>query len=203
MQTKKFASYTYNINIYSKIMRKFNSTKGKTRLIGLSIFLFLALFFVFIFNFYTTFNSTDNRNAYISNFKSDLNNISETATIVESEREANHLPQINPFGSDGKVITLAELTPGLKSALINIADANKDGTLSDVELADLKIMKLKPDIYKKELNKLQFSLISADCNLKNYVIITTGKYAGTILYNGPLKFIDNNNTRYFGLDLHS
>ncbi len=203
MQTKKLTVCTYNINIGSKIIRKFNSTKGTTLLTVLFIFLFLAISCAFIFNFYKLFNSASNRETYIANFKSDINSLSETAAVIESERELNNSSQISSFGSDGEVITLNELKPDLKSALTNIADINNDGTLSAKELSDLKIMKLKQDVYQHELRELQFPLRSSDCNLKNYVIITQGKYAGTILYNGPLKFIDNNNNRYFGLELHN
>lgn len=204
MQTKKLTVCTYNINIGSKIIKKFNSTKGTTLLTVLFIFLLVAISCAFIFNFYKLFNSTSNRETYIANFKSDINNLSETAAVIESERELNDSPQtISSFGSDGEVITLNELKPDLKSSLTNIADVNNDGTLSAKELSDLKIMRLKQDVYQQKLRELQFPLRSADCNLKNYVIITQGKYAGTVLYNGPLKFIDNNNNRYFGLELHS
>ncbi|NOW92559.1 hypothetical protein [Clostridium beijerinckii] len=53
----------------------------------------------------------------------------------------------------------------------------------------------------KELREFQFNLRSSDHNLNNFIVITKGKYAGTILYNGPLKFIDDEHKRYFGLEL--
>ncbi|OOM77787.1 hypothetical protein [Clostridium sp. BL-8] len=203
MQTKKLTIYTYNINIGSKIMKRFNSSKGTTLLIILFVFLFLALSFEFIFNSYKIFNSASNRETYVANFKSDINSLSETAAMIESERELNDSSKINSFGSDGEILPINELKPDLKSALTKIADVNNDGTLSNEEISDLKIMKLKPNVYEQELKEAQFPLRSSDCNLKNYVIITEGKYAGTILYNGPLKFIDNDNIRYFGLELHN
>ncbi|EHI98579.1 hypothetical protein CDLVIII_1893 [Clostridium sp. DL-VIII] len=203
MQTKKLTIYTYNINIGSKIMKRFNSSKGTNLLIILFVFLFLALSFEFIFNSYKIFNSASNRETYVANFKSDINSLSETAAMIESERELNDSSKISSFGSDGEVLSINELKPDLKSALTKIADINNDGTLSNEEISDLKIMKLKPNVYEHELKEFQFPLRSSDCNLKNYVIITEGKYAGTILYNGPLKFIDNDNIRYFGLELHN
>ena len=73
--------------------------------------------------------------------------------------------------------------------------------LSDKELLELRPMRLNSNIFAIELKTFGFNLKSPDCNLNNYIIITQGKYSGTILYNGPFKFIDNTNKRYFGIDL--
>ena len=65
-----------------------------------------------------------------------------------------------------------EITPKLTTALINIADVNKDGKISNEEISALKIMRLNTDLFKNELKILGFNLKSADCNLNNYIIIT-------------------------------
>lgn len=203
MQTKNLVVCNYNVNTGSKIIKSFNSLQ-KTRLI--TVFLTLLLFaisFTAIKNFYNALNSISNRNISVSDFKLDINRLSETAAIIEVERTSNKSSQINSFGSDGIVMKADEIKPALTTALINIADINTDGKISDEEISALGIMRLKPDTFQKKLRELKFSLSSPDCNLKNYIIITQGKYAGTILYNGSLKFIDDQNKQYFGLELFS
>lgn len=63
-------------------------------------------------------------------------------------------------------------------------------------------VKLNTDILKEKLKTLNLRLQSIDCNLNSYIVIVQGKYAGTVLYNEPFKFIDSNNKRYFGLELY-
>lgn len=201
MQTKKLIVCNYNISIGTGIMNRFRLIKNTTFLTGLFIFLFLTLSFAFFIDFYETLNSSNNRTIFISNFKLDINKLSETAVIIESERSLNNSSQINSFGSDGEIIDLNEIKPDLKTALINIADVNNDKKISNDEISGLQIMRLNPDVFQKELKDQHFTLSSADCNLKNYSVITHGKYAGTILYTGPFKFVDNENKRYFGLEL--
>lgn len=201
MQTKNLIVCNYNINIVTKVLKKINSTKKASFLAVLFIFLLLPLFFAFITNFHAALNSTNYRSVSITDFKLDINKLSETAAIIESERISNNSSQINNFGSDGEMIDFDEISPDLKDALINIADLNNDRNLSNEEISNLGIMRLKSDIFQKKFKELQFTLNSADCNFKNYVIITKGKYAGTVLYNGPLKFIDSKNNRCFGLEL--
>ena len=62
-------------------------------------------------------------------------------------------------------------------------------------------MRLNSNIYKEQLKTFGFNLRSLDCNLNNYIVITEGKYAGTILYNGPFKFVDDKNKQYLGIEL--
>ena len=161
----------------------------------------LIICFTIITQCYKTFTNVNNRNISVADFRLDINRLRETATALEIERTLNKNSQINSFGSDGKLMKSNEITPDLTTALINIADINKDGNISDKEMSALGIMRLKQDAFQKKLKEFQFKLESADCNLNDYIIITQGKYAGTILYNGPLKFIDNENKRYVGLEL--
>lgn len=127
--------------------------------------------------------------------------LSETAGVLEVERKSNKHSEINQFGSDGKLAHSNEITMDLSKALIEIADADNDKKLSDEEIASLGIMKLKSDTFQKKFKEFQFNMKSSDHKLENYIVITKGKYAGTILYNGPLKFIDKEHKRYFGLEL--
>lgn len=201
MQTKKLSVCTYHINIVRNILKRINSIK-KSTLLGISIVsLLLFIFFIIIADFYETINNTSNKNAAISEFKLDINRLSETAGIIEEERQSNYTYKSNLFGSDGKIVDNNGLSPDLKNALVKIGDLNNDKNISSEELKTLKIMKLKSDAFQSELKNLQYNLQSPDCNLNNYVVITQGKYAGTILYNGPFKFVDNDNKRYFGLEL--
>lgn len=155
----------------------------------------------FLLDFYKVLTSTNNRISFVTDFKVDINKLSETALILQAKMDSKPNSEINNYGSDGKTIDANVISSDLSSAIVSIADTNNDGRLSFEEISNLKLMKLDVDTYKKELKELQFNLRSADCNLKNYLVITKGKYAGTILYNGPLKFIDDKNKRYFGLDL--
>lgn len=199
MQTKTLVVCTYNSK--SKFTRNFKSIKKSNLLIVLLISLLLVICFSVINDFFQTLNSANNRSISVADFKLDINKLSETALVIENERKSSNNFQNNSFGSDGTLIKSNEITPNLAAALINIADVNKDKKISNGEISALKIMKLNRDIFKNELKILGFNLTSADCNLNNYIIITQGKYEGTILYNGPLKFIDNTNKRYFGLEL--
>ncbi|MFW2487969.1 hypothetical protein ACN077_05240 [Clostridium chromiireducens] len=203
MQTKKLSVCTYHINIVKNILKKINSIK-KSTLLGISInSLLLFIFFTIIADFYETLNNASNKNAAISEFKLDINRLSETAGIIEEERQSNYTYKTNLFGSDGNIIDNNSLSPDLITALVKIGDSNNDKNISSEELKTLKIMKLKPDAFRSELKNLQYNLQSPDCNLNNYVVITQGKYAGTILYNGPIKFEDNDHKRYFGLELYN
>ena len=201
MQAKNLVVCNYNSNIGRKIIRRINSIKKIKLLVRLFILLLLIIGLTIITDFYKTLANVNNKNISVTDFKLDINILSETAATINVERTSNKYSQINSFGSDGNIMKLDEITPVLTAALINIADDNKDGNISNEELSTLGIMRLKPDVFQKKLSEFQFKLKSADCNLKNYIIITQGKYAGTILYNGPLKFIDSENKRYVGLEL--
>ena len=203
MQTKNLVVCNYNINMGAKIIKKFGSIK-KIQLLTILFLLLLSITcFSIITQFYEILTSVNNKNISVAAFKSDINKLSETSDIINVEKTSNKDSQINSFGSDGKLINSNEIKPDLTAALINIADINHDGNISDEELSTLQIMRLKPESFQKKLGELQFILESADLNLKNYIIITQGQYAGTILYNGPMKFIDSENKRYFGLELFS
>ena len=201
MQTKNLVVYTNNFNLRSKFTRNFKSIKKSNLLIGLLISLLLAISFLIISDFFNVLYSTNNKAASMADFKLDINNLSETALVIESERKSSNDSQINSFGSDGSLMKLDEIRPKLTAALVNIADLNEDKKISDEEIASLEIMRLNQNLFKNELKTLGFNFKSPDCNLNNYIIITQGKYAGTILYNGPFKFTDNGNNRYFGLEL--
>jgi hypothetical protein len=185
----------------TRIIRRINSIKRKRLLKRLFLLLLLVICFSIITYCYKTLTRVNNRNISVADFKLDINRLSETAVILEGEKTSNKDSPINSFGSDGKLMKIDEITPDLTKALVNIADIDKDGKVSNEEMSTLGIMRLKPDTFEKKLEELQFKLESADCNLKNYVIITKGKYEGTILYNGPLKFIDSENKQYVGLEL--
>ncbi|BCZ45465.1 hypothetical protein psyc5s11_15320 [Clostridium gelidum] len=201
MQTKNLVVYNNNFNLRSKFTKNFKSIKKSNLLIGLLISLLLAISFLIISDFFNVLYSTNNKAASMADFKLDINNLSETALVIESERKSSNDSQINSFGSDGSLMKLDEIRPKLTAALVNIADLNEDKKISNEEIASLEIMRLNQNLFKNELKTLGFNFKSPDCNLNNYIIITQGKSAGTILYNGPFQFIDNRNKRYFGLEL--
>ena len=201
MQTKNLVVYNNNFTLKPNFTRNFKFIKKSNLLIGLLISLLLAISVLIISDFFHVLYSTNNKALSLSDFKLDVNNLSETALVIESERKSSYDSQFSSFGSDGTLMNSDEIRPNLTAALINIADVNEDKKISTEEISSLKIMRLKQDLFKSELKILRLNLKSADCNLNNYIIITQGKYAGTILYNGPFKFIDNINKRYFGLEL--
>ena len=201
MQVKNLVVCNYNVNMSTKNIRRINPIKRIKLLTRLFLLLLLIISFIIITHFYKALTNVNNSNISVTDFRLDINKLSETAATIDVERTSNKDLQINSFGSDGKLMKSDEITPNLTAALFNIADINKDGKISNEEMATLGIMRLKLDTFQKKLGELQFKLQSADCNLKNYIIITQGKYAGTILYNGPLKFIDSENKRYVGLEL--
>lgn len=195
MHTKNLLSYNYKVNIGAIIARKTGLIKI------LFLLLFLIVLFANIIRLINFFEYTNDRDILVADFKTDISMLTETAGVLEIERTSNKHSEISRFGSDGKIVNANEITAGLSIALIKIADINSDKKISNEEIASLGIMKLKPDTFQQELNVLQFNLKSEDHNLKNFIIITKGKYAGTILYNGSLKFIDDEHKRHFGLEL--
>ena len=201
MQTKNLVVCTHNFNLRSKFTKNLKSIKKSNILIGLILSFLLAISFSIIIDFFQVLNSANNKNISVADFKLDITRLSETALVIENERKSNNNSKINSFGSNGTLIKSDEFSPKLTNALVNIADINNDGNISNEEISSLKIMKLNTDVFKNELKILGLNLKSVDCNLNNYIIITQGQYAGTILYNGPFKFIDNKNKRFFGLEL--
>jgi hypothetical protein len=201
METKKQIAYVYNFNFHRKLIADFKLTKKTTLFKFILILLLSAFCFSIISDFSKALASSANKTSLLSNFKLDVNMLSETALIIENKRKLNNDYKINYFGSDGILINPNEIKPSLTTALINIADINNDKKLSDEELSKLKPMRLNSNIYKDQLKIFDYNLCSPDCNLKNYIVITEGKYAGTILYNGPFKFVDDKNKRYFGIEL--
>lgn len=195
MYTKNLRCYNYNVNIGTIIIRKINLRKI------LFLLLFLTICFISKICFYNYLQHAKNGDILVADFKTDINMLSETAYNIEIKRTSNKYLEINQFGSDGKLVYVNEIKPDLLESLIKILDIDNYGNMSNEEIASIGIMRLKADIFQKELKELQFNLKSSDHNLKNFIIITKGKYAGTILYNGPLKFIDNKNNQYFGLEL--
>jgi len=201
MQTKNLVVCTYNFNLRSNFTKNLKSIKKSNILIGLILLFLLAISFLIISDFFQVLNSANNKIISVADFKLDITKLSETALVIESERKSNNDSQINNLGSDGTLIKSDEISPQLANALINIADINQDGKISNEEISELEIMRLNTNLFKNKLKKLGYNLKSVDCNLNNYIIITEGQYAGTILYNGPFRFIDNTNKRFFGLEL--
>ena len=201
METKKQITYICNFNFHRKLITDFKLIKKPTLFKFILFLLLSASCFSIISDFSKTLASSTNKTTLLSNFKLDVNMLSEIALIIENKRNINNDYQINSFGSDGILISSNEIKPSLTTALINIADINNDKNLSDKELSELKPMRLNSNIYKDQLKTFGFNLHSLDCNLNNYIVITEGKYAGTILYNGPFKFVDDKNMRYFGIEL--
>ncbi|MDR3597314.1 hypothetical protein [Clostridium sp.] len=194
MQTKNLEVCVYNLN--------FKSIKKSHLFIGLLISLLITISFSIISDFMEILNNANSNIIYVSNFKSDITKLSETVLFIENERKTMGDPSINSFGSDGQAMNSKEITPDLTTALISIADTNMDEKISNDEILELKVMRLDKDTLKEKLKTLNLRLQSTDCNLNHYLVITQGKYAGTVIYNGPFKFIDSNNKRYFGLDLY-
>jgi len=197
METKKHVVYAYNF----KFTKYFGFIKISNLLKFLIILLLSVSCFSIINDFFKTLDSANNKATLVSNFKLDINALSEIALIIEYERKLGNNYNFNSFGSDGILITPNQIKPSLTAALVSIADVNNDKILSDEELLELKPMRLNSNTFTNELKTFGFNLKSTDCNLNNYIIITQGKYSGTILYNGPFKFIDDKNKRYFGINL--
>ena len=201
MEIRNQIVYAYNSNFKWKFTKDFRFIKKSHLLRFLLILLLSVSCFSIINDFFKTLDSSNNKATLVSSFKSDVTTLSEIALLVENKRKSGDNYKVNSFGSDDILVTAKEIKPSLTAALISIADVNNDKILSDEELLELKPMKLSSNIYTNELRKLGFNLKSPDCNLNNYIIITKGKYSGTVLYNGPFKFIDDKNKRYFGIDL--
>lgn len=195
MYTKNLLFYNSRVSIGTIILRKISLIKILFLLLFLII---LATGMIYIYSFFENVNNSD---ILVADFKTDISMLSETAGVLEIERTSNKYSEINQFGSDGKLINADEIIPDLSQALTNFIDIGNDGKISNEEIESLGMMRLKSDIFQRELKKFQFNLKSSDNNLKNFIVITKGKYAGTILYNGNLKFIDDEDRRYFGLEL--
>lgn len=196
MLTKRYTISEYNLNINLKSIKNIIVIKK----LGI-LLLLLFLCFTFISYLNRSIESDTTIDIAVADFKYDINKLYDAAIIIETTRNHNPSSSINTYGSEGKMLMLDEISPDLRTALVKIADLNHDNKISDEEFSELKTMRLNPDIYQKQFQELQFSPLSKDRNLKNYAVITQGKYAGTILYNGKLKFTDSQNRTYFGIEL--
>lgn len=186
----------YFIKVWSGFKNRSKST-GNISLLLITVFLVLAL----ILFFRIAYKNDSNRNIYVGDFRFDINKLTMAAETIESLRVDNNIPGAQTFGTEGGNLTADEINSGLKEALVKIADIDSDGSISDEEVSELAIKRIKPDIYREKLREFQLDFLSDDKNLKNYIVITHGKHAGTILYNGFMKFIDDENKRYFGIEL--
>lgn len=139
------------------------------------------------------------KDMFIAEFRTDVNKLWEASRIIEMSRARN--PEIKEFGTTGQLLGEGEVDQRLKNALISIADSDGDKKLSDSEFKALGLMRLDKKLYSEELKRLQYMNLSTDNNLEHYIIVTEGKYSGTILYNGVLDFVDSNSRRYFGVEL--
>lgn len=137
----------------------------------------------------------------VADFKYDVNKLSEAAMSIEFKNKNNENSSKSSDEVVGKNVAASDINKDLKEALLKISDKNRDGVISDDELNALGLKMLNPDIYKKELEREQLSSMKRDGNLAHYLVITKGENAGTVLYNGKLKFIDSRNVQYFGLEI--
>lgn len=195
METKNLSIYNYNVNLSRKSERNINSIKK------LFLFLLLIISVISIIGFSSFRGFVNNGHISVADFKTDISMISEISKVLEIERRSGKNLEVSQFGSDGKLMHYDEITPDLKKALIKMIDTNNDEKISNEEMSEAGIMKLKADEFQKELKRYQFNLTSSDHNLKKFIVITKGKNAGTILYNGNIKYIDNEEKQYFGLEL--
>ncbi|WP_160672064.1 hypothetical protein [Clostridium sp. C8-1-8] len=195
MYTKNLLAYKHKNNSSKKLMNK----SANIKILFFALILMGSFFTISYLNKLTV--QAKKNNIVLADFKTDINMLSESANVIEIERSSNNNKQLSAFGTDGKLLKLCDVSSGLSNALILIGDDNRDGMLQDKELSSLGIMRLNPQQYRKTLTQLKFNLKSLDRNIKNYVVITMGKYAGTVLYNGSIKFVDYDNKRYFGLEL--
>ncbi|MDS0526034.1 hypothetical protein NNC19_10115 [Clostridium sp. SHJSY1] len=196
MQIRNLSTHNFiNTNWITKIIRNINLIKIPF------LFLLVILFGLGILSFNNVRGNAINKSNFVADFKTDVNILSETAKVIEIERTSGKISSVGKFGSNGKVISDDEIRPDLKKALTTIIDTNNDEKISNEEILDAGIMKLKPEVFQKELRTYQFNLISVDRNLKKYIIITEGKYAGTVLYNGKIEYKDDENRQHFGLEL--
>lgn len=176
-----------------------NAKRIKSAGIFIVFLVFLLMIMIFFKN---TLYSDYSRDITVADFKRNICMLSEAAGVIESERINNSsFSEIYPYGSDGTILTADDIIEDLKIALVKFADVDADGMMSGEEIQNLKMMRLEPRIYERELENLQYVNLSMDCNLNNYIIITQGKEAGTVLYNGCLKYVDSANKRYWGLEL--
>lgn len=190
MQFKNFDVHASKLNIIACKGKKF-----------LPFLIILIIFFMLTTCLYKISNDKNFNSLSSADFRLDLSVLTETANVIEIERSSNNSLQLHAFGSDGKIVDKSNINQELKTALLKIGDSNSDEKLSNEEINSLGITGLDINIYKKKIKILKFNLISQDRNLKNYLIITKGPHAGTILYNGALNFIDDSGKHYLGLEL--
>lgn len=184
---------------YDKIL-----IRKKTALKVIYILLIMGILFTAILllsKSITSSRNTYSRDTFVAEFKTDINKLWEVSKVIEWERSNNSNLNMHAFGSTGNILSSKDINQNLKGALLNVADSNNDNKPSEDELKALGIMNLDEKLYSKELKRLQYYNLSVDNNLNHYVIVTQGKYAGTILYNGGLKFADSNNKCYYGVEL--
>lgn len=163
-----------------------------------SLLILISIFLII----YCYLKLIEDKDLTVADFKYDVNKLTYAAFALEESKGLNETTPLTPFATENKVLSISDISPNLKKALIKIADNDNDGKISKEEFASLGIKRLNKYYYNKELLVQQFENIKSDTNLNNFIIVTCGKNAGTILYNGWKKFYDRNNIQYFGLDLY-
>ncbi|HEX9060065.1 MAG TPA: hypothetical protein VF941_07780 [Clostridia bacterium] len=176
-----------------------NFIKNKALILSATILIAVACI-IPIINSFASFTDPNIANLKAADFRTDINKLMEAGLVIEASKYNLNLTT-GLFGSVGKSLAEDEIKPPLRSALLKIADSNHDGRLSDNELDSLGVKKINKAIYKDELNRLSYSLMT-DSDLGNYLIITKGDLSGTVLYNGDQDFTDASRKKFLSLSLY-
>ncbi len=160
-------------------------------------FIPILIFVIIILSVTNSIPGNDfSKDTLVGDFRTDVNMLAEAAKMIEAKRAGNPHSNLHEFGTTGKVLKPDEISQGLRRVLVKTARFENESFEEAVRT--MEIMGLDEGIYAKELKSGQFYNLSCDNNLKHYVVVTKGKFAGTILYNGDRQFIDSNKKSYFG-----
>ena len=192
----KFLYGGVNVVIERSAVRKENSV---SREFILPFFAVLAFFIVLLFIIKSLPADDFSKDMHIADFRFDVNKLMEASALIELKRKHGSRPELYEFGATGKFMEAGDINQNLRRVLVKTA--NLDDEQAENAVTALGIMSLKEDLYAEELKSFQYDSLTCDNNLKHYVVITKGEFAGTILYNGNLQFIDSKKRCYFGVEL--
>lgn len=173
--------------------------KNKAIFLSAAVLIIVACIIPIVKSF-ASFTEPNSANLRAADFRTDINKLMEVGLVIEASKYNLNLTT-GLFGSTDKTLTQDEIKPPLRSALLKIADSDRDGKLSDNELNSLEVKKINKAIYQDELSRLSYSLMT-DSDLENYLVITNGDSCGTILYNGNQDFTDASGKQFLSLSLY-
>ncbi len=92
----------------------------------LAFFIIAFVFFACFLIFQRTYCNDFYKDISVADFRFNINQLSLVAKVIESTRTSNSKSDVEIYGTEGKPLTIDEIRPELKAALVKVADIDND-----------------------------------------------------------------------------